>query len=1609
MAIAYRAGSTAGNGSGGNLTITKPTGTADGDILVAVCYNEISTSAWTPPAGWAQWGSGRASTSMYLNVFWKRASSEGTDYTFNISSTWRVISMGAFSGALASGDPIDVGPTGNSGAGTADNRALSIITTEADTMVVACHSNYDGGNVADEDSGYTQAANAYLGGCEIWYLAKATAGATGDKDWSHSGASYWATLHLAIKSASGAPAPIVGSFSQTLSIFTKSILGKILDKSVFNKSIENFNLSSVSGVLNKSLLTKTIDNIVISGTGTVSSLERTGTFDKTFDNIIVGFNTKILVNTSLNQTLSGFTIVISGTVGNVIVDNPSINAQNTDVSVDLSADGMTWAQGHPVIVDKYNKIIIPEYKTTNAINFVYSNDSGLNWTDDLNQNFIIRGSLAYDDVNDILHALWSGVSASDGIIYRRYTISRDGSNNITGIVRDTDINLQLDYGASGYEHPVLLWEKDIAFDTYGALVAVWGVYQEGGTNNGCEVRSSMRILSNTIADNTASNWIAPVTDDSSTIDTDAIVPYTHIVNGTDVARIYPSATRKIQGNFSSDIYVAYAISISDSYVYKFRRMRWNSNNNNWSTGLSSEVTLSNKNRSGTDSGYSLKETLQTEFREDPFNDDMVLGISTWKNNIDGDAWSYIRIHDDDTISSIVDVYSSGSSNNGVTIFITGDIVTDSGYVISSYTDLPNKDAYIKVFDSSGNTIQSDTLIFSACPVDIPTLWQKDINARYDNGSGDKLLVAFRDFNIESRDNPPTYTPPYNGYFGTLDWETSFINVSFLLKTLDNLSLSSSAILNINGSLSKTLDNIASSSIGNIKIVAVSNKTIDGFSLSGTAVANYSNHQVSVGDGYTDGTAQQLIRTSENKLWISSWKFDNYPQGPASGLGQTLRMYKADQVGVPSSFTRMNSADEPSNPTSWSMAVDGNDDIHVLWAERESWNPPGTDNNLKYSIFDTTSGSWGSVTTIDNSLAITDENGQGDEIVAIAIDNSSVPHIAYLKNDGTRRRLNYRNKNGGTWSSASIVDDQSFSAGQYCQHPGIFFDNSGSLVFVWMRGSGEASTDGRPFIRLSSGSSLSTTYDITSTNVWPGIDAVLHLYIDSNNRYHLSYLNTSKQIKYRFSDNSGATWTSNDPGSGSELGDDPVCGPGFNGKVRIYAHGWPTTSITYWESDGGNVSWGDRQEYTGNSGFDCTVNVRWSQYYWNHPEYLDIGYWESNYPTNLLYVGVDTFESVRYSSASITLENLSISSTGSVQVAPIIGSLSETLDNISILSSVINIDNINFHNSLSNIIISSVLKNLNNGFLSNILENILVSFGGNVLDNITSQIIFDNLQLSSAGKVHDKIIFDHVFENLSLSSTGNLSVNGLFEVTFDNLSILSSGVLPIDGVFANLLNNLQLSSEATAPIAGQSTGTLFKTLENLTIAFYGKILSNGSLNVVLDNIVIDDLIRVINNGQLNSSIQNFTSSFIGSISNNATLNQNLGNISVSCIGNVQSAINSGVMNVVLDDFSIDSNGNILVLSSSNILIDNFFTLVDGEVYIVGELDKTIENITVVINDLLMPTIIGTLSQILGLFSFSSTGFGSPAYHSGYTLTLSISERIVQLTESERTIDLTETWR
>jgi hypothetical protein len=208
VAIAYRSGVAAGNASGGNLTINKPSGVVNGDILVVGFYREAGTL--TLPAGWTQVVETRdnGSDAIYLTVAWKRASSEGASYTFTLStSTWRAGVILAFSGCATSGSPVDTYATDNTTLSVP--RLASITTSVANTMRVGYFSDYNSGGLTAGTSGMTESSGN--GAVESFYAAQASAGASGtiSNFGGYVASGDWASVHLALKPDTGGSAQTI--------------------------------------------------------------------------------------------------------------------------------------------------------------------------------------------------------------------------------------------------------------------------------------------------------------------------------------------------------------------------------------------------------------------------------------------------------------------------------------------------------------------------------------------------------------------------------------------------------------------------------------------------------------------------------------------------------------------------------------------------------------------------------------------------------------------------------------------------------------------------------------------------------------------------------------------------------------------------------------------------------------------------------------------------------------------------------------------------------------------------------------------------------------------------------------------------------------------------------------------------------------------------------------------------------------------------------------------------------------------------------------------------------------------------------------------------------
>lgn len=468
--------------------------------------------------------------------------------------------------------------------------------------------------------------------------------------------------------------------------------------------------------------------------------------------------------------------------------NPIAAQMNTTFTNDLSADGFTWAQGAPSFDDKYgNPICLVQRNNsgTKQHNFTYSNTAGASWTDaGIAETAIDRGACAYDGGHDLIHVGYNGQDVSDGIFYRRYLISYTaGTTQISGIARLDGVSVILDNQQSGetvqYRHPSAIFCEDVTLSgeatTGNTLVIVYGISNTNIANPGYEVRAVARALTYDANDGTAGNWRsisssggAPSGSTSLIGNTPVTGSYRRITGATsDTSTPCPSIGRvPFEGTTKGGIlaYWGRPTSIGRAFLTYIR----SGSAAGWSVGSSTQ--LDPMAIAGTDAGYSLKHQLLSKVTFDATNQRHYLAYPVWKSDALGDTWR-VCAFDSQTLSrqATLDIYSAGGSNTdaGQDMFVAGDVQWDdvSGALVVAYGDLPRHDVYVVTMDKSLNLIGAPPLAvqaaFTTAPCDIPTIHPARV--------GGKTALVFRDFNAGARTNPPTYTPPYLGWWLTLDW------------------------------------------------------------------------------------------------------------------------------------------------------------------------------------------------------------------------------------------------------------------------------------------------------------------------------------------------------------------------------------------------------------------------------------------------------------------------------------------------------------------------------------------------------------------------------------------------------------------------------------------------------------------------------------------------------------------------------------------------------------------------------------------------------------------------------------------------------------------------
>jgi hypothetical protein len=182
-----------------SLVLFKPTGTAEGDIMLASLYKEEG-SAPTVPAGWDLIAEISPAPDHFNYVYLKRAGRfEPATYTWSFASAWRAGLIAAYSGTSELRDVQDAVASANSATSGQTLTFNSINTQNAESMIIALGTHWVA-TVGTWSSGSSM--NSRVNGTHVclFDIISGTAAPTGNKTASTTSSSEsWTAVLIALR------------------------------------------------------------------------------------------------------------------------------------------------------------------------------------------------------------------------------------------------------------------------------------------------------------------------------------------------------------------------------------------------------------------------------------------------------------------------------------------------------------------------------------------------------------------------------------------------------------------------------------------------------------------------------------------------------------------------------------------------------------------------------------------------------------------------------------------------------------------------------------------------------------------------------------------------------------------------------------------------------------------------------------------------------------------------------------------------------------------------------------------------------------------------------------------------------------------------------------------------------------------------------------------------------------------------------------------------------------------------------------------------------------------------------------------------------------------
>jgi hypothetical protein len=384
-----------------------------------------------------------------------------------------------------------------------------------------------------------------------------------------------------------------------------------------------------------------------------------------------------------------------------------------------------------------------------------------------------------------------------------------------------------------------------------------------------------------------------------------------------------------------------------------------------------------------------------------------------------------------------------------------------------------------------------------------------------------------------------------------------------------------------------------------------------------------NTRVTIGHGFVEASARQVVRTSNDVVYVIT---SDDSTNPAA-----IRVWKGSPAGIPTSFSEVDAGHHPTASKIGSPDSRLNDNNVIQIAYNDESN-----HTLYYQTFNTNTDTWGSRTSLATNAATgLNDGSQLDRTgnVALILDSNDNPNIAYTTttNTTTANAVIYLPSSG---TSGGFGTPQIVATGTLPIHPALAMDSTGAVDLTWANNTASlgcsscSPTNPSSTIlfaqRSSSGTwgSVETAATGANSNVY--LDQSPSIIATSVNVPYITYIDGNPNgdnvhIIHRTGPNA---WVDDSPTAASYAGTEH--------DPNIYSQG---TDIYNFPGHNGNINYGFQYELSGAghtwSSFqlldstknDGSASVRWDPARENDDRVIDTIYFNEDSPTTMYYMAV----------------------------------------------------------------------------------------------------------------------------------------------------------------------------------------------------------------------------------------------------------------------------------------------------------------------------------------------------------------------------------------------------